>query len=1341
MIQANLRYLKNSISIVEIFVQKFNYRSFLALAILFFCNVLVSTAQPSTTIPNPYTNTDIIPASETNKAYVYGPSNNSTDFTPASGMIVANYTTSGSGAVIITPENGSWQNVALNVSVNLGSGNTKKKYLYFAAAGTYNASKVALTGTGFPRTAIDYTKYILETPYSGWALICVELPDEMTALTKFELQSVNGGLPYYIANIVLTSYLYTPPADPAPETLIEPQHPDIYSIFSDNVNGNKLASVSTWSSFVVEPYVSGGKNAYKVSWPSGMNDYSGAALFNLAPSYSVPDTSLASDYTHVHVDVWSSTVLDEGYLRLSLRDGTGNIADPNTYSKRLGMINAESWTGYDIPLSTLIPSDNTKTLQSLLFQRLTVPGEGLVYIDNIYLYSIVTVGPETPAPSPPSLTSLWGADKVTSVFSNEYTNENVSFSFTPSKEDVLVENNPNYATWMFSNCINASIAGSLNISGKNKFHIDIWTEEPESFQIKLNDSYVYPSSGYYTTLGNSWLAIDVDLPGNVTNIHKIEIIGTGTTTYYVDNIYFYNNEINAENIPIFQANQSLGKGINLGNGFEDNGYGASGNAFSVAIAKNLIDKIAAINQVAESGDKFDHIRIPVRWDYDDRLSTTAPYFIKQAFFDDVKEAVDYALANGLKVILNVHHFNPLYAAAGGNDYAYEKARFFAIWEQICNRFGYYSHDLFFEVLNEPRNPMTYTLWNELIPEALSVIRGTGANNENRPVLIGAANWGGFPHLDQLELPTGDNHLIATVHIYSPHYLFSGYNQTQDAKVEWWDTENEREMIASLVNVGSRFQETYPNVPVHVGEFGVYKYTDVDSRVLALTYLRSLFEEREFSWAYWEFRAGYGIYNVNTQEYNIPVVNALLSNDVPEQPAGHTIQETETIAYSLAASGTSGWNNIDGSSSNSGLSKTFGKDTYWGPSYNNFSLAQNKTTTYKISFKASVSDSNGHYLATMSRVSGSNSYTTLISFMISPGSEEKEYAYTFTIPQNSDRVQFSITASKIIEEIGKYITLNIRDFIIEEVEKKHEAAPIPTLSSSEVTNIFSTYYSASKSITFSGSGTTTYIKDNRGETGNDIIQIADFTNQTIGFSSTSIGTLKTLHLNAYAGSQMKGMTVKVTGTGGFVTKTFDLPAHEWQNLEVDLDELTSVSSIELSGGTGVGRKLFLDHIYLFDPDATPPEPEIEEIYNSASDGNIRDNWRLRDTSGSFNQIIPGEENIKIVLAKDIEGELSTQLIKRETVEFNSGYTYHLRFTASSNKSGLAYNLYLIDKTSGTHYLAGNFSPTGGEQEFSFTYEPIATINAQIAVALGGQAGDEVVLLSFKDIVIERIAETY
>lgn len=65
------------------------------------------------------------------------------------------------------------------------------------------------------------------------------------------------------------------------------------------------------------------------------------------------------------------------------------------------------------------------------------------------------------------------------------------------------------------------------------------------------------------------------------------------------------------------------------------------------------------------------------------------------------------------------------------------------------------------------------------------------------------------------------------------------------------------------------------IPVYLGEFGAYSKADMDSRVRWTTYVREQAEARGFAWAYWEFGAGFGVYDRDAREWQDELLRALI----------------------------------------------------------------------------------------------------------------------------------------------------------------------------------------------------------------------------------------------------------------------------------------------------------------------------------------------------------------------------------------------------------------------------------------------------------------------------------
>jgi endoglucanase len=190
----------------------------------------------------------------------------------------------------------------------------------------------------------------------------------------------------------------------------------------------------------------------------------------------------------------------------------------------------------------------------------------------------------------------------------------------------------------------------------------------------------------------------------------------------------------------------VGQCINLGNSFEISST-YSGPAKPIDGADFVRIKAAG----------FDTIRLPVRWS--NKTGDGPDFAVDPAWLLRVSAAVDQALAAGLNVILNDHHFDAL-----AEDPAANRAKLAAIWRQVAAHFADRPIDrLWFEIENEPHGKLTNANLLATLSPALAAIRAT---NPQRPVIVGGENWSGIDSLATLELPD-DPQVYPTFHYYEP----------------------------------------------------------------------------------------------------------------------------------------------------------------------------------------------------------------------------------------------------------------------------------------------------------------------------------------------------------------------------------------------------------------------------------------------------------------------------------------------------------------------------------------------------------------------------------------------
>jgi len=307
----------------------------------------------------------------------------------------------------------------------------------------------------------------------------------------------------------------------------------------------------------------------------------------------------------------------------------------------------------------------------------------------------------------------------------------------------------------------------------------------------------------------------------------------------------------------FEANRMLGRGVNLGNALEAPKEGEWG----ITLKEEYFEAIKKAG--------FDSVRVPVRW-----ASHTGEgplYLIDPAFFKRVDWAVDQALSRGLVAVLNVHHYDAIYKEPAKN---FDRLR--ATWLQVAARYKDRPDGLFFELLNEPNGELTDGRWQAMFPILLAGVRGS---NPTRPVIVGPGHWNNLEHLPALDLPANDRNLIATFHYYSPfHFTHQGASWVEGSdawKGETWTATPEqvaalRKDFAKAAKWGKEH-----NRPIYVGEFGAFSGAELKSRI---TWTDSVAREAErlgFSWSYWEFASGFGIYDPGADAWREPLLKALL----------------------------------------------------------------------------------------------------------------------------------------------------------------------------------------------------------------------------------------------------------------------------------------------------------------------------------------------------------------------------------------------------------------------------------------------------------------------------------
>ncbi len=308
------------------------------------------------------------------------------------------------------------------------------------------------------------------------------------------------------------------------------------------------------------------------------------------------------------------------------------------------------------------------------------------------------------------------------------------------------------------------------------------------------------------------------------------------------------------------ANRRLGRGLNLGNFLE----APRGANWGVQVEDRHLKMIREVG--------FQSIRLPVRWS--DYASEQPPYRVEKAMLDRVDHLLQVAHAAGLNVVLNHHHYQGLDADPDAH-----RERFKVIWRQLAERYGHYGDWLYFELHNEPHDKLTAEKWNAILRDGIQAVR---PSNPTRMIVVGPDRWNNIRALPDLRLPDDPN-LIVTVHMYEPfQFTHQGASwiegPVRSIRDRTWGTPEEVEQVQGMLGQAAEWGRQHGR-PIYVGEFGAYSKAPLESRVAWTRTVARTAESLGMSWAYWEFAAGFGVYDPQAQRWRQPLLDAL----IPDNP--------------------------------------------------------------------------------------------------------------------------------------------------------------------------------------------------------------------------------------------------------------------------------------------------------------------------------------------------------------------------------------------------------------------------------------------------------------------------
>ncbi|MFF0160610.1 cellulase family glycosylhydrolase [Streptomyces sp. NPDC005263] len=231
---------------------------------------------------------------------------------------------------------------------------------------------------------------------------------------------------------------------------------------------------------------------------------------------------------------------------------------------------------------------------------------------------------------------------------------------------------------------------------------------------------------------------------------------------------------------------------------------------------------ALLKKVKSQG--FRSIRLPVTWGT--HQGAAPDYPIDATWMAKVRQVVDWAQAEGLYVLLNMHHDSWMWVNQLPADHDAVLARYDATWTQIAAAFRDTSPKVVFESINEPTFSGTsgdeenYRLLKELNSELHRIVRASGGRNATRllvlPTLYTNADQSRLDALAAELTALNDPMVATTIHFYG-FWPFSvniaGYTR--------FDATSEQDLTGTFDRAYNTF--VAHGIPVIIGEYALLAY--------------------------------------------------------------------------------------------------------------------------------------------------------------------------------------------------------------------------------------------------------------------------------------------------------------------------------------------------------------------------------------------------------------------------------------------------------------------------------------------------------------------------------------
>ena len=262
---------------------------------------------------------------------------------------------------------------------------------------------------------------------------------------------------------------------------------------------------------------------------------------------------------------------------------------------------------------------------------------------------------------------------------------------------------------------------------------------------------------------------------------------------------------------------------------------------------------------------FDTVRLPVRWTL---LFSEGGWHPEQQQLARVDEVISQARNAGLKIILNVHHYNALF-----EDPDTHEPRLEDLWAYLSLHYKNAPEDLIFELINEPHANLTVKHTDALNRKLLAIVR---EHHPDRWVLYGTAEWGGLSGMLGSD-PQYDPKALIGYHYYAPYaFTHQGafFANPPPPVGKTWGTASDQKKVRRDFRKASKFRDRR-SMALILGEFGVYENVPLDQRANWTEFVRMEAESAGFGWCHWGFATTFKSYDLGQERWIPEILSALI----------------------------------------------------------------------------------------------------------------------------------------------------------------------------------------------------------------------------------------------------------------------------------------------------------------------------------------------------------------------------------------------------------------------------------------------------------------------------------